>query len=227
MFNLVYAVGIIGILVLWNVILFVMTLRYENHLPLVRMCRGNLDENSAISEKTVQPIFYIGVFLAISSIYALLINKRTYKYLTSLNDNNLKNLPAKNMLTFHDTKVLVLVNSLTFLVFLLNLLLAYLHVISVATMMNMNFFVHFVVNDLLVSFVHPTIIIFKTKKYLPQLWSDGEEDLENQNNDFYAMPLNDNVQTNAGDVSIRRTNYEQKILNSVPKHPFEILGPEY
>ena len=232
MFNLVYAVGIIGILVLWNCIFVVMTVRYENNLPFVRMCSGNLAENSSISDKTVQPLFYIGVFLTISSIYAFLINKRTYKYLTSLNDNSLKNLPAKNILTFHDTKVLVLVNSLAFLLLLLNLLLAYLHIISVATMMNMNFLVHFIINDLLVSFVHPIIIILKTKKYLPQLWSDGENDIDNQNNDFFAMPVTDYVQSTEGEISVRKTNYQQKILttfneNLAPSHPFEILGPEY
>ena len=233
MFNLVYAVGIIGILVLWNLIFVVMTLQYENQLPFVRMCWGNADENVPISEKTVQPIFYIGVFLTISSIYAFMINKRTYQYLSSLNDNNLKNLPAKNILTFHDTKVLVLVNSLTFLSLLLNLLLAYLQIISIANMMNMNFLVHFIINDLLLSFVHPTIIILKTKKYLPQLWSDGEDDLDNQNNDFFALPSNDNeVQSIAGEISMRRTNYQQQILSTfnediAPKHPFEILGSEY
>ena len=234
MFNLVYAVGIIGILVLWNTIFVVITLRYES-LPFVRMCQGNLTENSSISKKTVQPIFYIGVFLTICSIYAFLINKRTYKYLASITDNNLKNLPARNILTFHDTKVLVLVNSLTFLVLLLNLLLAYLHIISVATMMNMNFLVHFIINDLLVSFVHPTIIILKTRRYLPELWSDGLDDRDHQNNDFFAMsamPLNENVHSSEGEISVRRTNYQQQMRttfndNLTPKHPFEILGPEY
>ena len=233
MFNLVYAVGIIGILVLWNLIFVVMTLRYENQLPFVRMCWGNMAESFPIPEKTVQPIFYIFVFLTISSIYAFLINKRTYKYLASLNDNNLKNLPAKNILTFHDTKVLVLINSLTFLSLVLNLLLAYLQIISIANMMNLNFLVHFIINDLLVSFVHPTIIILKTKKYLPQLWSDGEDDVDNQNNDFFAMPLNDNdVQSIAGEISTRRTDNQPKIVSTFNEnvdltHPFEIIGPEY
>ena len=231
MFNLVYAVGILGILVLWNTIFVVMTLKYEN-LPFGRMCRGNLTKHSSIPEKTVQPIFYIGVFLTISTIYAFLINKRTYKYLASLTDNNLENLPARNILTYHDTKVLVWVNSLTFLLLLLNLLLAYLHIISVATMMNMNFLVHFIINDLLISFVHPINIILKTRRYLPQLWSDGEDEIDNQNNDFYAMPFTDNVKSTAGELNIKRTNYQPKMLttfneNFVPQHPFEIIAPEY
>ena len=240
MFNLGYAVGIIGILVVWNVSIIVMSLEYENPMPFIKICKGTEEEQSSIPKKSDTPIIsYIAVFLTICIIYVLLISKRTYKYLDSINDNDLKNLPAKNILTFHDTKVLVLMIYLGFIVYVTITLLKYLDLISLQTMMNLVFLEKVFFGDVLFSFVHPIIIIRKTRKYLPQLWSDSTEveGLLNQNNDFYAWlqpePTSDNGLTPAPAIkmserprSIQET-FPRTLNESSAPHPFAIIAPEY
>ena len=56
--------------------------------------------------------------------------------------------------------------------------------------------IHFLMEDILICVIQPILIIFKTRKYLPQLWYDNCE-METNNNDFYAVnpfqvyPMND------------------------------------
>ena len=240
MFNLGYAVGIIGILVVWNVSIAVMSVEYKNSMPFIKLCKGIEEEQSSIPQKSDTPIInYIVVFLTICIIYVLLISKRTYKYLDSINDNDLKNLPAKNILTFHDTKVLVLMIYLGFIVYVTITLLKYLDLISLQTVMNLVFLEKVFLGDVLFSFVHPIIIIRKTRKYLPQLWSDSTEveGLLNQNNDFYAWPqpetTSDNGLTPAPVIkmserprSIQET-FPRTLNESLTPHPFALIAPEY
>ena len=237
MFNLGYAVGIIGILVVWNVIFVVMTVQYENPMPFTKLCKGTAKEHSSMPKKSDTPVFnYIAVFLTICIIYVILISKRTYKYLESLNDNDLKNLPAKNILTFHDTKVLVMMIYFGLILYVINALLEYQDIISLKTMMHLQFLEKFIFGDVLFSFVQPIIIIRKTKKYLPQLWSDSHEveTLLFQNNDFYAWPTTGNILTPDREMSVSpRTNQEtlrrktNESTTATPQHPFAVIAPEY
>ena len=177
---------------------------------------------------------YIAVFLTICIIYVLLISKRTYKYLDSLNDNDLKNLPAKNILTFHDTKVLVMMIYLGFMMYVTTSLVEYLDLITLQTMMDLQFLLKFIFGDVLFSFVHPIIIIIKTKKYLPQLWSDSDEveTMVIKNNDFYAWPTTENVSTADREMSESPQSNQQTFRRNLneaaaPQHPFAIVAAEY
>ena len=233
MFNLGYAVGIISILLVWNLIVGMM---YENLMPFTKLCKRSAEEHISGTQKTDTPIFnYMAIFLTICIIYVLLISKRTYKYLDSLNDNDLQNLPAKNILTFRDTKVLVMMIYLGFIMYNTFVLLEYLNLISLKTMMDLHFLEKFIFGDLLFSFLYPIFIIRKTKKYLPELWSNSNEvqPMLPQNNDFFAWPPVENFPSTEREMCVRsgtnkETNTEtlRRNLNEnpAPQHP---LAPEY
>ena len=167
------------------------------------------------------------------------LSKRTYEYLDSLNDNDLKNVPGKNILTFHDTKVLVIMIYLGLIVYVFNTLLEYQDFISLKTMIHLHYLQKFILGDLILSFVHPIFIIRKTKKYLPQLWSDSNEveTMLFKNNDFYAWPTTGNILPPGREMSVRpQTNQEtlRRNLNesaasaaASAQHPFAVIAPEY
>ena len=235
MFNLGYAVGIIGILVVWNLIFLVTSVENENSLPFTQLCKATEEEHSSMAKKTNGPILkYMAVFLTICFIYVLLISKQTYKYLDSLNDDDLQSLPAQNILTFHDTKVLILMMYFAFMMYVATSLLEFLDLITLKTQINLQFLLKFIFGDVLFSFVHPIIIIRKTKKYLPQLWSDTNEveTMAIKNNDFYAWPTTENAQTNDSEISENPQNNQKTLRrhlneNQSHQHPFAIVAAEY
>ena len=120
------------------------------------------------------------------------------------------------------------------ILYAINMLLEYQDLISLETMMHLQFLEKFIFGDVLFSFVHPIIIIRKTKKYLPQLWSDTNEveTMAIKNNDFYAWPTTENVQTNDSEISENPQNNQKTLRrhlneNQSHQHPFAIVAAEY
>ena len=61
--------------------------------------------------KTTFPAYhilsYIIIYLSLILIFVIKNSRRTWKYLDKLSDDNLKNLPANNLLTFRDTRLVL------------------------------------------------------------------------------------------------------------------------
>ena len=214
MFNLVYVVGISGILLVWNMIFLAMEIHSEEPFPFVRVC---MEKQSSVLPKA-PVMFQITLFLTLLGIvYVYLVNRKTHRHLDRITDDDMEQLPAKNLLTYHDTKVLVLVIFLGWLIFASG------DITPIPTMISVSFLLNFVFCDLLISFVHPIIIILKTKKYLPDLWSEVE--ILNENNDFFAS-----YKTEKNEITVRRTEDEtdpSEPRENWPSHPFSVISPDY
>ena len=120
--------------------------------------------------------------------FTVLISMRTVRNLRKLQDQHLKNLPAKNALTFVDTLILCFLSFSNFLVqrVLLSLFMNDLITFEVfAFWVN---FLEFFLHNIITSLAFPVYIILKTRRYLPRLWC-AESPLILQNNDFYAVKL--------------------------------------
>ena len=120
--------------------------------------------------------------------FTVLLGFRTNKNLRKLQDQHLKNLPANNALTFVDTLILCFMSYSNFLV---QRVLLSVFMFDLLTYEAFAFWIHFlefVTFNVIISFVFPTYIILKTRRYLPRLWYD-DSPLILQNNDFYAVRL--------------------------------------
>lgn len=125
MFNIAYVAGILVILVPWNSI-YIGYLAIDFSFPIQQICLGGLEPSSRF---TNAPLVIGVTFLLLGIIYVAIIrstapmlsffksksksksksscSRRTWRYLDKLSDENLKNLPAGNVLTFRDTRILL------------------------------------------------------------------------------------------------------------------------
>ena len=100
-------------------------------------------------------------------------------------DSHLRNLPAKNVLTYIDTLTLFsIVSGLHSIRFFESLLWG----LDILSFDNLDLVVNItslIFDDIGVGFIFPIYIIIKTKRYLPKLWDDSRE-IIGENNDFFA-----------------------------------------
>ena len=121
-------------------------------------------------------------------LFSLIIIRRTKTYLNKLPDNQLRNLPAKNAMTYIDTLILfyVLSGSLIIKAFCM---LFWIHNTNTSLSDQTNLIlcvITIIVDDIGVGFIFPVYIIMKTKRYLPKLWDTSRQIiLENSALYFY------------------------------------------
>ena len=120
--------------------------------------------------------------------FTVLISLRTIRKLRKLQDQDLKNLPANNALTFVDTLLLCFLSYSNFLVQRVLLSVFMLDFLTYEVFAFVINFIEFFLHNIIISFVFPIYIILKTRRYLPRLWS-ADSPLILQNNDFYAVRL--------------------------------------
>ena len=126
--------------------------------------------------------------IALIFTFTVLISLRTIRNLRKLQDQHLKNLPAKNALTFVDTVLLCFLSFSNFLVQRVLLSVFMLDLLTYEVFAFWINFLEFFLHNIIICFVFPIYIILKTRRYLPRLWSD-DSPLILQNNDFYAVRL--------------------------------------
>ena len=124
-------------------------------------------------------------FSLLAVIIVVLIIIKSNRVLKNLKHQHFKNLPSKNALTFRDT--LILFFSVTSQYFLINIqsFLFSFKFLSKEKSLILKVVTHFSINDMMICFVFPIYIIFKTKKYLRKLWDDSAP-IIHENNDFFA-----------------------------------------
>ena len=181
MFNLGYLVGLSGILLVWNVNMIAFLFKSDYLTPGVSKCLGLPTEEDTSTLHRIAT-----VVLVLMAVFSVFIYIRTQQYLKHIQPEHQKNLPAKNALTFLDTYILLL--SLT-VRFLLARLIFYLHVqdyFSFEVSFTARTILNVCLNDVFLGLVFPLYIILKTRRYLPKLWNDDCQHVQ-QNNDFYAQ----------------------------------------
>ena len=100
-------------------------------------------------------------------------------------ESHLRNLPAKNALTYIDTLTLFsIVSGFSFIRFF-GVLLWTLDILSFDNLDLVINITSIISDDIGVGFIFPIYIIIKTKRYLPKLWDDSRE-IIGENNDFFA-----------------------------------------
>ena len=100
-------------------------------------------------------------------------------------ESHLRNLPAKNALTYIDTLTLFsIVSGLSFIRYI-EILLWTLDILSFDNLDLVTNITSIISDDIGVGFIFPIYIIIKTKRYLPKLWDDSRE-IIGENNDFFA-----------------------------------------
>ena len=181
MFNLGYLVGLSGILLVWNINMIAFLFKSNYPFPSVSKCLGLHTEAD-----TSIPMMIATVGFVLLAVFSVFIYIRTQQYLKNIQPEHQKNLPAKNALTFLDTYILLL--SLT-VRFLLARLIFYLHqqdYFSFEVSFTARTILNVCLNDVFLGLVFPLYIIMKTRRYLPKLWNDDCQHVQ-QNNDFYAQ----------------------------------------
>ena len=177
-FNIGYLVGITGILLAWNSAILIKVTVSEEYLRYTALCLRKKSKSDFPG-----PILIAMICLCI--LFSLIIIRRTKTYLNKLHDNQLRNLPAKNAMTYIDTLILFYVLSgsliiktccMLFLIFDSSLSDPTNLIICVISI---------IVDDIGVGFIFPGYIIIKTKRYLPKLW-DTSRQIILENNDFYS-----------------------------------------
>ena len=177
-FNIGYLVGITGILLAWNSAILIKVTVSEEYLRYTALCLKKKSKSDFPG-----PIGIAMICLCI--LFSLIIIRRTKTYLNKLPDNQLRNLPAKNAMTYIDTLILfyVLSGSLIIKAFCM---LFWIHYTSLSDQTNLILCViTIIVDDIGVGFIFPVYIIMKTKRYLPKLW-DTSRQIILENNDFYS-----------------------------------------
>ena len=111
MLNLGYLVGLSGILLVWNVNMIAFLFKSDHAFPpSVSKCLGLHTEAD-----TSLPMRIATVGFVLLAVFSVFIYIRTQQYLTNIQPEHEKNLPAKNALTFLDTYILLLSLTVRFL----------------------------------------------------------------------------------------------------------------
>ena len=100
-FNIGYLAGIAGLLLAWNSIGILKVTLSDDYVPYTALCLKKTLESKPFYPATIRVVVVI-----LTVIFAVIITRRTYKYLYKLQDSHLHNLPAKNVLTYIDTLIL-------------------------------------------------------------------------------------------------------------------------
>ena len=184
MFNIGYLAGITGILLAWNSAMLIKVTVSDEYLRYTALClKKTLDSKSFIPAPIMLTLISLCIF------FSLMIIRRTKKYLNKLPESQLRNLPAKNALTYIDTLILfyVLSGSLLMKTFSVFLFTVNTSLYDQAKMIIG--IISIIVDDIGVAFIFPIYIIMKTKRYLPKLWDDSRQIIL-ENNDFYSSNPN-------------------------------------
>ena len=124
--------------------------------------------------------------LSICLVFTLIISRRTYIYLSKLQDIHLPNLPAKNALTYIDTLILLSIIFGSYIIDALCILFLTLDYFSFDNLTTFNNIISLIVDDIGVGTIFPIYIIIKSKRYLPKLWDDSRQIID-ENNDFFSL----------------------------------------
>ena len=179
-FNIGYLVGIAGILLAWNSAILIKVTVSEEYLRYTALCLKT-KSNSHF------PGAIMIAMICLCILFSLITIRRTKTYLNKLHDNQLRNLPAKNAMTYIDTLILfyVLSGSLIIKAFCM---LFWIHNTNTSLSDQTNLIlcvITIIVDDIGVGFIFPVYIIMKTKRYLPKLW-DSSRQIILENNDFFS-----------------------------------------
>ena len=181
MFNIGYLVGLAGLLLAWNSAMMIRVTVSDDDIPFTALCT-----NKTLESKPFPPITIVIAIVSLFIFFSFFITKRAYTYLSKLPDSHLRNLPAKNALTYIDTLILFFVVSG---IFILDLLFSLFYVLDLLSFDNANLLssiTSIIVDDIGLGFLFPIYIIIKTKRYLPKLWDDSRQ-IIGENNDFYSI----------------------------------------
>ena len=102
-FNIGYLAGIAGLLIALKVIGIFQFLISDEYVPYTALCQKKSLE---LESKPFYPATIGVVVVTLCVIFAVIITRRTYRYLNKLQDIHLRNLPARNVLTYIDTLIL-------------------------------------------------------------------------------------------------------------------------
>ena len=184
LFDIVYLVGVIGIILAIAPLPFAMFLKNEQGIPFVNQCKGK-----DIDHDTKYVLFLIGTaFGCLFFYFTVSLGLRTKKNLRKLQDQHLVNLPSNNALTYLDTLILCLLINVAFLFRLCLPILFRLQMISSKDLFLVASIFQMIMPNIVMSFMFPVYIILKTRRYLPRLWNDNSPIIIG-NNDFYASRL--------------------------------------
>ena len=180
MFNIGYLAGLSGLLLAWNSAILIQVTVTEQEIGFTAFCL-----KKTLESKPFYPNIIGIVMLSLCVIFSLIIARRTNVYLRKLPDSHLRNLPAKNALTYIDTLILFSVLAGSNFIKIFCILSWKLDFFTFDNMNLINCIISMIVDDIGVAFIFPIYIILKTKRYLPKLWDDSRE-IIGENNDFYA-----------------------------------------
>ena len=183
LFDLVYLVGVIGMILALGSLPFVLLLKTEEGIHKIDQCRGR----ESVNDKQV--LFLIAnAFCLLGFVFIVPVSLRTRKNLGKLQEEHSVNLPSKNAMTYMDTQILCL---LLFFSFLFRVFLSILFKFELVQWKNLflvNILFQLFLKNILISFLFPIYILLKTRRYLPRLWDDNSPMIVG-NNDFYAVRL--------------------------------------
>ena len=180
MFNIGYLAGIAGLLLAWNSTILIKVAVSDEYMAFAALCTKRTLES--------QSFYPITIGIAIISLcifFSLLISRRTYTYLSKIPDSHLRNLPAKNALTYIDTLILFFAVAGSYIVKLIYSFFWLLDFLSFNNANLLSCVTSIIVDDVGIGFIFPIFLIIKTKRYLPKLWDDSSQ-IIGENNDFYS-----------------------------------------
>ena len=183
LFDMVYLVGVVGMIVVLVLLPFVLLIKNEEGIPYINYCRKREEPNSK------PRLFLVAIaFGSLGLIFVVAIVLRTRENLRKLEEQHIVNLPSNNALTYLDTLILC---SLVFGPFWSRVFLTSLFSLNIIDWQDLFFannLCHLMMTDIVMSFLFPVYIILKTKRYLPRLWDENSPIILG-NNDFYASRL--------------------------------------
>ena len=183
LFDMVYLVGVIGMIVALVPLPFVLLIKNEEEIPYINYCRKREEQNFP------PRLFQVAIaFCSLSFFFTVALVLRTRENLRKLEKQHIVNLPSNNALTYLDTLILC---SLVFVFFWSRVFLIFLFSLNIIDWQDLFFannLCHLMMIDIVMSFLFPVYIILKTKRYLPRLWDDNSPIILG-NNDFYASRL--------------------------------------
>ena len=184
-FDICYLVAVFGFFLVFFTTLPILQFASDG-IPFVSRCNGDED---MVENSPPKLVFITITFLFLYFFFTILIGVRTRKNLRKLKDDQLKNLPANNALTYLDTELLsflfftyVFLQCFKYFLFLFEII-SWQLTLALANWLQVAF------NLLVLALIFPVYIILKTRRYLPKLWDDNCPVII-QNNDFYAVRLN-------------------------------------
>ena len=184
LFDLVYLVGVIGMILALGLLPFVLLLKTEEGILKIHQCRGSQQANN-----DQQVLFLIAnAFCLLGFVFILPVSLRTRKNLGKLQEEHSVNLPSKNVMTYLDTQILCLLLFLSFLFRAFASILFKLDMVQWKNLFLVNNLFQLVLKNISISFLFPIYILLKTRRYLPRLWDDNSPMIVG-NNDFYAVRL--------------------------------------